>query len=82
MSGWLRRPTVPVAPDEREDGLTMLCTFAYGIARGRTVLRNRAWTIRYGLVDDDRGEGQVSAATAVLLFVFLGAVLWLGIQAG
>ncbi|MDY7105384.1 MAG: hypothetical protein S0880_29710 [Actinomycetota bacterium] len=60
----------------------MLCTFAYGISRGRTILRNRAWTIRYGLAVDDRGEGQVSAATAVLLCVFLGAVVWLGVQAG
>lgn len=31
--------------------------------------------------DDDRGEGVISAAIAVLIMAFLGAAMWLGFEA-
>lgn len=30
------------------------------------------------LADDDRGEGVISAAIAVLIMAFLGAAMWIG----
>jgi hypothetical protein len=35
-----------------------------------------------GLIsDDDRGEGVISAAIAVLIMAFLGAAMWVGFEA-
>jgi hypothetical protein len=31
-------------------------------------------------LDDDRGEGVISAAIAVLIMAFLGAAMWVGFQ--
>ncbi len=31
--------------------------------------------------DDDRGEGVISAAIAVLIMAFLGAAMWVGFEA-
>jgi hypothetical protein len=32
------------------------------------------------MIDDDRGEGVISAAIAVLIMAFLGAAMWIGFQ--
>jgi hypothetical protein len=35
-------------------------------------------TLAARLADDDRGEGVISAAIAVLIMAFLGAAMWVG----
>jgi hypothetical protein len=39
-----------------------------------TLLRHRVWA-------DERGEGVISAAIAVLVMAALGAIMWLGFKA-
>ena len=45
-----------------------------GLARSMVPDRLRA------MAHDDRGEGVISAAIAVLIMAFLGAAMWLGFQ--
>ena len=44
--------------------------------------RQSSWWICTGVEhDDDRGEGVISAAIAVLIMAFLGALMWVGFKA-
>ena len=36
--------------------------------------------LRQRLLDDERGEGVISTAIAVLIMAFLGALMWVGFQ--
>jgi hypothetical protein len=44
-------------------------------------VRSRAAWLRHQLFDDDRGEGVISAAIAVLIMAALGALMWVGFKA-
>jgi len=44
------------------------------------LLRSAAPARIRALAHDDRGEGVISAAIAVLIMAFLGAAMWLGFQ--
>ena len=48
-----------------------------------TYLYLRAWcaTTAARLRDDDRGEGVISAAIAVLIMAGIGALMWVGFKA-
>ena len=39
------------------------------------------WTVSRRWLGDDRGEGVISAAIAVLIMAFLGALMWIGFRA-
>jgi hypothetical protein len=55
------------------------CTALYVRAQAAwIVVRQR---LRTGLAGDDRGEGVISAAIAVLIMAFLGALMWAGFKA-
>jgi hypothetical protein len=41
-----------------------------------TQLRATAVVLRHRLAPDERGEGVISAAIAVLIMAFLGALMW------
>ena len=51
------------------------------------LMRCYVWqlTARYAIVDrvreDERGEGVISAAIAVLIMAFLGVLMWVGFKA-
>ena len=38
------------------------------------------WSVGRRLLGDDRGEGVISAAIAVLIMAFLGALMWIGFR--
>lgn len=46
---------------------------------GHAMLARSPRRVRH-MVDDDRGEGVISAAIAVLIMAFLGAAMWIGFQ--
>lgn len=48
-----------------------------------TLLQAYVWvrTLGAGLVRDERGEGVISTAIAVLIMAALGAVMWVGFKA-
>lgn len=48
-----------------------------------TLLHAYVWvrTVAAGLGRDERGEGVISTAIAVLIMAALGAVMWVGFQA-
>lgn len=50
---------------------------------GNTLLRFYVWQLNYraALSRDERGEGVISAAIAVLIMAFLGVVVWVGFKA-
>ena len=50
---------------------------------GNTLLRLYVWQLNYRarLSADERGEGVISAAIAVLIMAFLGVVVWVGFKA-
>ena len=50
---------------------------------GNTLLRCYVWQLNYRarLSADERGEGVISAAIAVLIMAFLGVVVWVGFKA-
>ena len=50
---------------------------------GNGLLRLYVWQLNYraGLSRDERGEGVISAAIAVLIMAFLGVVVWVGFKA-
>lgn len=51
-------------------------TIAWLDAAVRSGLRHRL----HQMAHDDRGEGVISAAIAVLIMAFLGAAMWVGFQ--
>lgn len=70
----LARPTSCVAPDERhgtDRHLRQRCLARLRPAGGHGGRRRR----------DDRGEGVISAAIAVLVMAGLGALMWVGFRA-
>ena len=50
---------------------------------GNGLLRLYVWQLNYraALSRDERGEGVISAAIAVLIMAFLGVVVWVGFKA-
>jgi hypothetical protein len=54
----------------------MTTTLLWSTALLRATLTTRLRT----LASDDRGEGVISTAIAVLIMAFLGAAMWLGFQ--
>ena len=54
--------------------LTQAAVVAYVLIRNTTVAAAR----RFGA--DERGEGVISAAIAVLIMAFLGALMWIGFR--
>jgi hypothetical protein len=54
----------------------MRTTLQWTSERARSALPSRLRTMAH----DDRGEGVISAAIAVLIMAFLGAAMWLGFQ--
>lgn len=49
-----------------------------GIHPCRPRLRRLRAQVAHRLAGDDRGEGVISAAIAVLIMAFLGAAMWVG----
>ena len=43
--------------------------------------RTARWAVRDRVVNDERGEGVISAAIAVLIMAFLGVLMWVGFKA-
>ena len=54
----------------------MITTMHWAAAGLRSSVGHRLRTMRH----DERGEGVISVAIAVLIMAFLGAAMWLGFQ--
>ncbi|HEY5153268.1 MAG TPA: hypothetical protein VIJ47_00945 [Acidimicrobiales bacterium] len=58
---------------------TLTTSIDWALARARSTRLGTSPTMSARL-HDDRGEGVISAAIAVLIMAFLGAAMWIGFQ--
>lgn len=58
----------------------MHSTLADPALRAYVAVRTSLVGLGQRLADDDRGEGIISAAIAVLIMAFLGGLMWVGFQ--